>query len=115
MGSDYNRANETLDALDEGKPKKLKKSRAAKLKEIKNRLNPLDNKTDIDGVKVKWKVSPHYKKDKFKMRVEVSKKFDDVELYARVNGKMFRIMEEGLSYDINKDIFKAEIGADLRF
>lgn len=90
-------------------------------KQIKNiykkvkEINPLKNKTTLeDGTTIKWKIKPHWKKDKIKASLEVNKSIDDVELYAKVEGKVYRIYQDGLSRQ-DDEIFKCEFGATKTF
>ena len=82
------------------------------------KLNPLKNKVVLDGVNIKWKIKPSWKKDKCKATIEISKSIDNVDFYAVVNGKPFLIAEQEIGMNSDPEaanIFSANFKVTMNF
>lgn len=114
MSEDYRQVEENVELLNK-EFKSTKKSKLAEAKELFKQLRPDKNQfTTESGTTIKWKVKPSLNKEKVKAKLEINTHIDDVEIYAKVDGKLFKIAENGIGQQ-DEDILTAEVSATKRF
>lgn len=90
-------------------------------KKVYKKFSPIKNEIEIgdSSLKLKWKLKPHWKKEKLKATIEINKSIDNVDLFAVINGTPYLMGKEGIGVhgdtEEGNDIFSVKIGATTKF